>query len=634
MIKTLAFATLLLAGAAHAEVADPGDTVLTVTANRPGITARQRAVPPQLSLADRAAYRQIFLDIEAGRTSAAEAGLSNIGNGLLTETARAQLMIVRGSTGKLSRSELATWLQAYRDLPQAQRIAQMAARLPGADTAPLPLLPTVRPFRTVSYAVAPNDAGPIDLSTGGAIKVLLAADRNAEAEARWLADAGSLSPGARSQWAQRIAWSYYGNNDNVAALRLAQEAAKASHYGNGQYPALGAWVAGLAAFRTGQYDLAARSFDQVLTKGPGSDLAAAAHYWASRAYLAAGQAELVAERLEAAAKTPNNFYGLLARRTLGLPAVQDWNEPDFITADWNHLKTIAGAKRAAALIEIGQIGLGDRELRHLAQTAPDADYPALLRLAARLGLPATQYQLAVRPPVGIEAPLSARYPAPDWVPARGWRVDRGLVFAHALQESTFITTATSRAGAKGLMQLMPGTARQVKAEMTEAAMAQGSAFVVGDLADPAFNIEVGQTYLEALRDMSYTQGLLPKVVAAYNAGPGSVQRWNAKLDDRGDPLLFIESIPFKETRHYVEVVLRNYWMYQLRDGVKPASMDALAANMWPKFPGMPGAAGIKMAPRPLMAPTTVPTPLAPGSVPPQLKLDEDDQVTVTAGLSQ
>ena len=631
MMKHLLLSAALFGSAASADTLAPaGDSVLTVTADRPGITARQRAVPRQLSVADRAAYRRIFLDIEAGRYSAAEDGLASVGNGLLTESARAQMMIARGSTGKLSRQELATWLQAYRDLPQARRIAEMTARLPGADSAPLPLMPTLRPFRTVRYEVAQADSGPVDASTGDAIKVLLAADRNAEAERRWLGDAGLLSGKARSHWAQRIAWSYYAANDNAAALRFGQEAAKASGYGNGQWPALGAWTAGLAAFRSSQFDAAASAFDLVNTKSPGSDLAAAAHYWASRAYLAAGRPELVAERLQAATTFPNSFYGLLARRALGLAPIQDWAEPDFITADWNHLKTVAGARRAAALIEIGQIGLGDRELRHLAQTAPDSEYPALLRLAARLGLPATQYQLAVRPPVGIEAPLSARYPAPDWVPARGWRVDRGLVFAHALQESTFITTATSRAGAKGIMQLMPGTARQVKAEMTDAALAAGSAGVVGDLADPAFNIEVGQTYLEALRDMSYTQGLLPKVVAAYNAGPGSVQRWNASLDDRGDPLLFIESIPFKETRHYVEVVLRNYWMYQLRDGDKPTSLDALAGNLWPRFPGMPGAVGIKLAPRPMIAPT----PLQPGTLPPQLRIDEDDEVTVTAGLSQ
>lgn len=631
MIRRLSLGVLLLGAApvlAENAIADsaPGDSILTVTAERPGITARQRAVPPQLSASDRAAYAQIFRDIEAGRYTNAENGLAAVGNGLLTETARAQLIIARG-TGKLSRSELATWLTAYRDLPQAQRIAQMAAKMPGGDEAPLPVLPTVKPFRKASVTVEAADARSVDIATGAAIKALLTANRNAEAESRWQADAGSLSPLTRSQWAQRIAWSYYSQNDNAAALRLGLEAAKGPSYGAGQWPALGAWTAGLAAFRSGLYDSAARAFDTVATKSPSTDNAAAAAYWASRAHLAAGHFELVAERLETAAKLPNGFYGLLARRSLGLAPVQNWAEPDFITADWNHLKTIAGAKRAAALIEIGQIGLGDRELRYLAQIAPESEYPALLRLAARLGLPATQYQLAVRPPLGIEAPLSARYPAPDWVPARGWRVDRGLVFAHALQESTFITTATSRTGAKGIMQLMPATGRQVANEISKSAIANGAIAAIGEMSDPAFNIEVGQTYLEALRDMSYTQGLLPKVVAAYNAGPGSVQKWNASLDDRGDPLLFIESIPFKETRHYVEVVMRNYWMYQLRDGVKPSSMDALAAGLWPKFPGLPGDPGVRRSAQPVrMAPITPTLPVTPN-----LRLEDDDDVTVSTG---
>ncbi len=622
MIRPALLALLLTTTPAMA--AAPGDPVLTVTADRPGINPRQRAVPPQLSPAERAAYTSIFRNIEAGRLSQADAGIAAVGPGLLTETARAQLIIARGA-GKLGRAELAEWLATYRDLPQAPRIAQLASKLPGADTAPLPLLPSIRPFRTVRASTTRLDTPASDLATGATLKALLTMDRNAEAEARW--SAADLSPLAHSQWAQRLAWSYYGANDNDAAIRLGLEAARGPVLGNTQFAAMGAWTAGLAAFRTGRYDIAATAFDLVAEKSPAADTAAAAAYWASRAHFAAGRPELVAERLQTAARQPNGFYGLLARRALGLAPAQTWDEPDFITADWNHLKTIAGARRAAALIEIGQIGLGDRELRHLTQIAPEGEYPALLRLAARLGLPATQYSLAVRPPVGIEAPLSARYPAPDWQPARGWRVDRGLVFAHALQESAFITTATSRTGAKGLMQLMPATGKQVAAVIREQALASGAEAVVGDMADPAFNIEVGQTYLEALRDMSYTQGLLPKVVAAYNAGPGSVQRWNASLDDRGDPLLFIESIPFSETRHYVEIVMRNYWMYQLRDGVLPPSMDALVAGLWPRFPGLPGAPGVKRQAQPI----SVPVPVPGLRITPNLRLDYDDMVTAAPG---
>ena len=628
MMLRITLAAALIAGAAQAQDASPaqtqdaGDTILTVTAARPGITARQRAVPPQLSSSDRAVYGGIFRSIDAGRFASAEAAIAAHGPGLLTETARAQLILARG-IGQLTRAELADWLTANRDTPQAPRIAQLAARLPVLDGSPLPTLPLARPFRTAGFTPRP-DYGPADLALAATLKPLLAADRNAEAADRWRAAEADLSNAARSEWAQRIAWSHYSANDNGAAQQLGLEAARGLS-GPGNYAALGAWTAGLAAFRSGKYEDAAKAFDIVGTKLPAPDLGAAAAFWASRAWLAAGHPELVAQRLDAAARTPNYFYGLMARRALGLAPVQDWAEPDFITADWNVLKALPGARRAAALIEIGQIGLGDRELRHLAQTAPQGAYPALLRLAARLELPATQYSLAVRPPIGIEAPLSARYPAPDWLPARGWRVDRALVFAHALQESAFVTSATSRTGAKGIMQLMPAAARDVNSAIARAAMDAGMAPVTGDLGDPNFNIEVGQTYLEALRDMSYSQGLLPKVIAAYNAGPGSVQRWNTTLDDRGDPLLFIESIPFKETRGYVQVVLRNFWMYQLRNGTPTPTMDALVAGLWPRFPGMPGPAGVKRSAMPFVAPAR---PLPP--LPPPMPILKDDDDVVTA----
>ncbi len=599
MIRNILLAATVFCGSsAFAQsgqaIAPTGDTVLTVTAFRDGITARQRAVPAQLSASERAAWRAVFLKIDAGRLSQAEAALSALGKGLISESARAEIIAARGP-GKLTRAQIYDWLKLHSDLPQAPKIAQIAGRMRG-DAGPIPVMPATRPLRYINYnppLTYRSETIASDSLTADSLKPLLAADRNTEAESGWLKAEAELSSGARSEWGQRIAWSYYGQSDNVAALRMGLEAAR----GIGPWAALGAWTAGLAAWRLERYDEAAKAFDLIASKLAGAersdDLRAAGAYWASRAHMAASRPELVAPRLEAAAKVSNSLYGILARRALGLAPVQDWDEPDFITADWNHLRNFAGARRAAALVEIGQIGLADRELRHLAQTVPDANYSALLRLAARLSLPATQYSLAVRAPVGIEPPLSARFPEPDWEPARGWRVDRGLVFAHALQESNFVTTATSKAGARGVMQMMPGTAREVANAMQQTAGLDGSVAVIGSLSDPAFNIEVGQTYLESLRDMSYTESLLPKVIAAYNAGPGSVQRWNTSLDDRGDPLLFIASIPFRETRHYVEVVLRNYWMYQLRDGVQPTSIDALVSGLWPRFPGMPGAAAIK-----------------------------------------
>jgi hypothetical protein len=92
-----------------------------------------------------------------------------------------------------------------------------------------------------------------------------------------------------------------------------------------------------------------------------------------------------------------------------------------------------------------------------------------------------------------------------------------------------------------------------------------------------------------------TGGLLPKVIAAYNAGPRPVGDWNAIVHDNGDPLLYIESIPYWETRGYVTTVLRNYWMYEAQGGKKAStSRTALSQGMWPRFPGLPGAVAVRM----------------------------------------
>jgi len=594
---------LLPLRSALAEVAAPdaGDTI-TVTGYA-GITAAQRRVPQQLTIAQRTAYHIIYVDIDAGRFAKAQAALAAMDDGPLHASAKAQLMLARGS---LKGDDIVAWLAANTDLPQAPKLVALAARSPD-----MPALPIGRLLRTVSFQppMSPKSSfstGATDAAAVARLKPLLAADRNAEAEAVLANQRGGLSSDVAAEWAQRTAWSYYGAGDDLAAERLGRDAAT----GSSQWSALGGWVAGLAAYRRGDCAAAASAFELVGQRFGGEDIAPAAAFWAARAYLACGKPDKVASRLKAAASRPDSFYGMLALRTLGLAQPLDWAEPDFITADWNHLSKIAGARRAAALVEIGQLGLADRELKYLATITDTGNYAALLRLAARLNLPATQFWLAHHPPEGIDPPLSARYPDPAWTPAKGWRVDRGLVFAHALQESNFVTGATSKAGAKGIMQLMPATAKKVAARMADGTEVQ---VITRDLADPEFNIECGQSYLEDLRDMSYTAGLLPKVIAAYNAGPGSVQKWNATVRDNGDPLLFIESIPFRETRHYVEVVLRNYWMYQLRAGQTASSIDALAAGLWPRFPGMPGAtavAGVPTLTAPLI-PIVRPLPILP-----------------------
>ena len=544
-------------------------------------TAAERAVPAQLDAADRATFAQAFRDLDAGRTAAVEAAIAARPEGLLTSVLEAHLTLKRKPT-----AALADWVRAHPDLPQSQRIAELARTAGATD---LPPIPASRTMRVVSYTapMAPRSAkaDAAGVALAQAMKPLIEAKQLAEAETAWRERSPAVVEPSRSEWAQRIAWSYYTSGDDAGALRMGAAAGE----GSGEWAALGSWVAGLAAWRADNCVDASAHFDKVAARGGTADLRAGGAYWASRAYMACGRPQDVSARLRTAARYGDSFYGLLAAQALGQASANSWSEPDFIQADWNHLAKLPGARRAAALVEIGQLGLADRELRHLAATGGDSYYEPLLRLAARLNLPATQYWLAHRPPAGATPPMAARFPAPAWKPYRGWRIDQSLVFAHALQESNFVTDAKSHVGARGVMQLMPGTAKDICKEI-------GEAHDAARLADPEFNIELGQSYLEGLRDSTWTQGLLPKVIAAYNAGPGSVRNWNASLNDKGDPLLFIESIPFVETRHYVEVVLRNYWMYQQRQGQTPASLQAIAQGLWPRFPGLPGATAVKVEP--------------------------------------
>lgn len=578
----LLFAGALLAAPAAAQIPTTeilADDSVTDPQAQP-LTAAERAVPAMLTPRQRYLYRRIFLDISNNRLSAAETALANMPNGPLHANAEAQLLLARGPSAGLIR--LSRWVEANRSAPQASAIVALARRA-GAQDLPAPA--TTRRLVPVSLTppLQPRSARgerPADAQFAAAARNLISANRAPEVEALLDRD---LTAEVRSEWAYRAGWDLYLDLDDQAARRFGARAAD----GSGDWAAMGNWVAGLASFRLNDCEAAARHFDAIGQQYTTAELRSGAALWAARAHVRCGRPQMATERLRSAvALDRTGFYGLLAARTLGITPNVEWAEPDFIQADWNMLSHRPGARVAAALAEIGQTALADRELRHLAATAEPELYEPILRLAARLDLPATQYWLAHNPPPGQMPPMSARLPAPDWRPFNGWRVDRNLLFAHAMQESRFITSAKSGAGAKGLLQLMPGTARDLarQAEMTHREDL---------LEDPAFNVEYGQSYLEMLRDSVHTQGLLPKVIAAYNAGPGSVQKWNAGgLKDNGDALLFMESIPFRETRHYVRVVLRNYWLYQLKaaaadPAANTASLDAMAANDWPRFPATP-----------------------------------------------
>jgi soluble lytic murein transglycosylase len=94
---------------------------------------------------------------------------------------------------------------------------------------------------------------------------------------------------------------------------------------------------------------------------------------------------------------------------------------------------------------------------------------------------------------------------------------------------------------------------------------------------------LGQRYVRYLLDMERIDGNMLYLAAAYNAGPGNLSRWQKKIDYKGDPLLFIESIPLSETRAYVERVMTNYWIYNQRLGQEDKTLRQLSRDVWPVY---------------------------------------------------
>ena len=543
-----------------------------------------------LTPAERASYRAIFEAIRARRWSDAQAGIAAAGDGALTPVARAELMLAAGSP-RAERDALLALIAQAPDLPEAPQLAALARKRGATD---LPILPVPRDLfwrdGQPRRAATPATSGDLVAATlAMQARPLLKTDQPAAAEALLTAASDTLGVEARTEWQQRIAWSYFLNNDDASATRLAAQAAR----GIGEWTVQAQWVAGLTAWRRQDCKAAADAFTAVGTHAGDDEMRAAGLFWTARANLACGRFDKVQAKLRAAARAPETFYGLIAARLLGI-ATAKWVDSSRLTpAEWAMLSALPDSRRAAALAEIGEYGLADEMLRWQARIG-DTGAPvpnlhrALLHLAAQLDLPATQIWLAHNCPSGEAIEISARYPAPNWMPQGGWQVDKALVFAHMLQESRFRTDAVSPAGARGLMQVLPGTADLIEKQRGGVPVDRAT------LAFPAINMSYGQAYLKSLRDA--TGGLLPKVIAAYNAGPNAVARWDINNRAQNDPLLYIESIPYAETRGYVTMVLRNYWIYQQESGEHTISLAALAQGQWPRFPGQPGApAGLAAA---------------------------------------
>ncbi|MEP1421866.1 MAG: lytic transglycosylase domain-containing protein [Erythrobacter sp.] len=531
-------------------------------------------IPAQLSGDERRHFQQLFAAIDAERWDDVRSMLDKRTDSILHQIAVAEFY-THAKSPKVSAQQISLWFQAGVHLPQSEQLGRLGT------TRGLEWLPAFP--RTIALSRQPGitkrtrprtvDDGTLPSQMRSSILDSIKNDDPITAYNTLLEAEPYLSAEARAEWRQRVAWSFYIENDDQNALALAQTVAE----GSGAWVAEGEWVAGLAAWRIGSCQIAADSFARAADRSTNIELTSAAHYWAHRSLVRCREPGAAQAHLENAARYDETLYGLLAVDQLGIEVPSSAPVQPLSSQEWGAISQRQNIRIAAALVEVGRPGLADEVLRHEARIGRADDYHAVAKLARELGLPSTQLYMANYAPRGYRADPSLRFPVAHWQPSTGWRVDPSLAFAHALQESNFRASAVSPANARGLMQIMPGTARDHNRRLN-----LGASYA--DLNKPEVNLAYGQQHLEMLRDSGATQGLLPKIMAAYNAGLSPVSRWNTEINDQGDPLLWMESIPYWETRGYVAIVMRNYWMYERAAGSPSPSRRALAQGQWPTFP--------------------------------------------------
>jgi soluble lytic murein transglycosylase len=344
-----------------------------------------------------------------------------------------------------------------------------------------------------------------------------------------------------------------------------------AHRPAGSYSDDACFRSGILNFALGDARRAAAAFDELPTRFPNSPDLVASRYWSGRAWMKAGKADVARDRWRGVlASDPLSYYAVTSARRLdtaqSLPVIGTIPPSPMYQAAVN---------RAATLQHLGMNVEEDYEYQAIEDEA--SKNPSLALGAGASLLEQGESVRAIR--LGWKAIVAGRsgdstthpdmrgyalvYPLLHEVQllarAREANLDPALVAAVIRQESSWNPHAVSRAGARGLMQIMPSVGKSI---------AESRGYPLWDpnlLFDPDVSLELGTTHLKAA--LAEYRSSLPRALAAYNAGSSRVRRWSRRAG-ADDPELFVERIPFVETRDYVRIVTRNIEMYRAIHGLK------------------------------------------------------------------
>lgn len=361
-----------------------------------------------------------------------------------------------------------------------------------------------------------------------------------------------------------------GEDDTAKAIALDVAKQHGDHLGEAW------WIAGLSSWRQQNYTDAKNYFSELIQRSwMHENLLYGAYFWLARTYFVLGEFEGWEYNLAIAASNSNNFYSLIAKEILAKK--NNYNYARYESTLTEFLKNQGNMQVFLALMQIGADEWAKAELWNQLKSAPPQEQQLLLWLALELDFSYPQYQSWLKRFSSVsDDRMLPRLPF-RWQKDQKLMIDEALLLAIIQKESNFSTQAKSGAGAYGLMQIT---------EQTKKTALRANNLKNDDyrLYSPRDNVYVGQLYLQYLLSDRQLEGNVFAVLAAWNAGPTHARNWLKdpwRLAD--DPIFWVESIPFKETRLYVKDVITYLWQYRKRIGQTATSLQDVAQGKIPYY---------------------------------------------------
>ena len=490
-----------------------------------------------------------------------------------------------------SYKELKLWLDKYNDHPDAYRIYKLAKRRQPNNTSspkkpvgnflngygnvakslikpPFPFIVKGNKYRRSAHRVSLNFRKAINKRNTSQAELILSNKKNKI----------YLSKKELAQLKAELSHAFFIFKNDYKSIRQARVSIALSNSKN----ALAYWAGGLASWRSKQIKLSKWFFNNLcdLKIGPESILSGGC-FWSAKLAFETEDIKKINKYLVKASSYERTFYSTLAKATLGYKEKFDFSLPTITNPFKNKLKSSKGGKRVLALLQISENHKAAREFRKIIFDFEIVDYPKIISFATQNKMPGLAFRLAaiLRNDHG-KIFLGGLYPLPKWNIEQAFVKDKALIYSISRQESGFNPRAKSYANAMGLMQVLPSTAAFIMKNRSYRYKSKKHL-----LYNVEENLKIGTKYIKFLFGLNIVNNDVISMLASYNAGPGNFKKWtgNFNLIKKTDSLLLIETLPARQTRNYIKLVLTNLWIYRSRLNEEPYMIPALASGKKIKY---------------------------------------------------